>query len=243
MNDPVVVVSDLVRSFGKNAPVVDGVQLEVSGGEVLGLIGPNGGGKSTLLMLIAGLIRPTSGSVLVGGMSADQLALGATGTVGLITAEAGLYPLLTGWENLFYFGGLFGLSRPEIETRARPLPDELGIDAHLDRPSRAYSSGQRPKVSLARALLLEPRLLLLDEPTANLDPVSTRTIHEAVRRQADAGVAVVLATHDLHAAEGICDRVAVMQRFIRSLQTLDGERRVPEPSRLYRLYEANVEET
>ncbi len=236
-----VEVRGLTRSFGKNPPVVDGVDLDANGGEILGLIGPNGGGKSTLLMLIAGLVTPTSGEVKIDGIHSHELALNATGTVGLITAVPGLYPLLSGWENLEYFGGLNAISPAEVRKRAAPLIEELSVGHQLDRQVKEYSSGMQQKVSLVRALLMSPRLLLLDEPTSNLDPVSTHTIHKSVRAQADNGVAVVLCTHDLHAAEAICDRVAVMQRHIRHSSTLPGERRAPEPGHLFQMYETHVD--
>jgi ABC-type multidrug transport system ATPase subunit len=236
----IATATDLTRSFGKAAPVVDGVSLDVHGGEVLGLIGPNGGGKSTLLMLIAGLIRPSKGTVVVEGIPAHELALSQTGRVGLITAVPGLYPLLSGRENLQFFGGLNGLSLAETDAMSAPLLQELGIADQMDRRVAEYSSGMQQKVSLVRALLMKPALLLLDEPTSNLDPVSTHTIHQSVRQQADQGVAVVLATHDLHAADSICDRVAVQQRTLRHVTTLDGERQAPNPGQLYQLYDAWV---
>jgi len=238
----IATATDLTRSFGKNPPVVEGVSLDVNGGEVLGLIGPNGGGKSTLLLLIAGLIRPTSGTVMVGGVNAHDLALTSTGTVGLITAVPGLYPLLTGRENLHYFGGLNGLSKAEINSMSQPLLEELGITDQMDRQIKEYSSGMQQKVSLVRALLMKPKLLLLDEPTSNLDPVSTHSIHQSVRKQADQGVAVVLTTHDLHAADSICDRVAVQQRTLRHVTTLDGERKAPTQGQLYAVYQQWVDQ-
>ncbi len=237
----VVSIQGVEQSFGKQPPVLQDVSLELCEGEVLGLLGPNGGGKSTLLMLMAGLIAPTQGSVIVDGTPAADLALTNSGKVGLITAEPGLYPLLTGWENLYYFGGLFGLSRAEVEARAKPLLEELELDsAALTLRSSGYSSGMRQKVSLARALLLEPRLLLLDEPTSDLDPLSTQTLHAAVRRHADRGVAVGLVTHDLFAASHICNRVVVVGGRVLAEQTLEGERSIPDPGPLYRLYQDTV---
>ena len=236
-----VEVRGLTRSFGRNPPVVQDVDLDIHGGEVLGLIGPNGGGKSTLLMLIAGLVKPTEGTVSINGVVAHELALQTTGAVGLITANPGLYPLLSGWENLFFFGGLNDLTPAAVRQRAQPLLEELGLIGQLDRPLGSYSSGMQQKVSLVRALLMSPQLLLLDEPTSNLDPVATHIIHTAVRRQADAGVGVVLCTHDLHAAELICDRVAVMQRTLRAARALEGERMAPPPGALYGMYEEHVE--
>lgn len=234
MTAPIVVTRGLGRAFGR-ADVLSGVDLEVRPGEVLGLVGPNGGGKSTLLVILAGLVRPTSGTVTVDGIPAHDLAIARTGTVGLITAEPGLYPLLTGQENLAFFGGLFGLSEADIEARAAPLVRELGLDRDLARPVGAWSSGMRQKLSLVRALLLDPKLLLLDEPTANLDAVAAQTIWVAVRRRAEAGIAVVIATHDLLAAERMCDRVAVINRGVADLVTLDGPRGAPEPGRLLAL--------
>jgi ABC-2 type transport system ATP-binding protein len=240
MSEVVARVEGVKKQFGRSDPVLNGVDLEVNTGEVLGLLGPNGGGKSTLLLLLAGLIHPSEGRVTIAGMDASQLATASSGVVGLITAEPGLYPLLTGRENLHYFGGLYGLSPKEVDTRAEPLLEELGIVGQLERPSRGYSSGMRQKVSLTRALLLEPKMLLLDEPTSNLDPISTMTIHEAVRRQADQGVAVVLCTHDLHAAESICDRVVMLKQVVLGSETLKGERCAPPAGQLYQFYAGHV---
>jgi ABC-type multidrug transport system ATPase subunit len=237
----VVSIQGVEQRFGHQPPVLQDVSLELHEGEVLGLLGPNGGGKSTLLMLMAGLIAPTEGTVTVEGTPATDLALTNSGKVGLITAEPGLYPLLTGWENLHYFGGLFGLNRAEVERRAHPLLEELELDqASLALRSGGYSSGMRQKVSLARALLLEPRLLLLDEPTSNLDPLSTQTLHAAVRRHADRGVAVGLVTHDLFAASHICNRVALIGGRVLAEKTLEGARSIPDPGPLYHLYAETV---
>jgi ABC-2 type transport system ATP-binding protein len=229
-----LVARGLRRRFGEAVPV-DGVDLDLSAGEVFGLIGPNGGGKSTLLLLLAGLVAPSEGEVTVDGRATTELAMAATGTVGLVTAEPGLYPLLTGWENLTYFGGLYGLTQTQVRARATPLLDRLQLTAALDAPTARYSSGMRQKVSLARALLLSPRVLLLDEPTANLDPRASHLVHLAVREAADQGIAVALATHDLHAAEHVCDRVAVMDRQLSAPQALTGDRRAPPVGALHRL--------
>ncbi|MBW2253415.1 MAG: ABC transporter ATP-binding protein, partial [Deltaproteobacteria bacterium] len=205
--EPVIVARGLGRTFGKTV-VLQGVDLEVCPGEVLGLIGPNGGGKSTLLLLMAGLVRPTAGEVTVDGLPAHRLAQARTGRVGLITAEPGFYPLLTGTENLQFFGCLFGLTPREVTDRATPLIAEMGLENDLARPVSEWSSGMKQKLSLVRALLLDPKVLLLDEPTANLDALSAQTFYVAVRRRAEQGIALVIATHDLVAAERLCDRVA-----------------------------------
>ena len=241
MAEPVIVVDELSKRF-ESEDILSKVSLTVASGEVLGLIGPNGGGKSTLLLAMAGLIRPTSGTVMVGGIPAHLLATQSSGSVGLITAHAGLYPLLTGRENLRYFGSLYGLSAKQVDKGAQPILERLEVAKHQDRRASEYSSGMLQKMSLARALLLSPRALLLDEPTSNLDPISTQTIHSAVRHQADAGIGVVLCTHNLLAAEFICDRVAVLQQRLLDTADVPPTRRSPDNSRLYQLYVEHVEE-
>lgn len=225
MNEPLVVIEGAGRTFAGRA-VLTGVDLRVAPGELIGVVGPNGGGKSTLLMLLAGLLAPSTGRVRIGGIDACALSLAAAGRVGLVTARPGLYPLLTGRENLWHFGGLFGLSPREVDERAAPLVQALGLGAGFDERVGRMSTGMQQKVSLVRALLLAPPLLLLDEPTANLDPLVARALYAEVRRRVDAGLACVLVTHDLSAAEAVCDRVLIVNgRVERELRFPD--RRAP----------------
>jgi len=235
--EPVIVARGLGRTFGRTV-VLEAIDLDIAPGEVLGLIGPNGGGKSTLLVLLAGLVRPTTGEVTVDGVPAHQLARARTGSVGLITAEAGLYPLLTGVENLQFFGCLFGLTPRRVADRAAPLIAELGLERDLPRPVSEWSSGMKQKLSLVRALLLDPKVLLLDEPTANLDALSAQTFYVAVRKRAEQGIALVIATHDLVAAERLCDRVALVAGTIPHVETMTGPRSAPEPGRLLTLLQS-----
>jgi len=222
---PVVVMEDAGRSFGKRV-VLSGLSLTVSEGEVMGIVGPNGGGKSTLLLLMSGLLRPTAGKVLVCGIEAHALSLAAAGRVGLVTARPGLYPLLTGRENLRHFGGLFGFSPDEVDEKAEPLTRALELTTGFDERVGQLSTGMQQKLSLIRALLLSPKLLLFDEPTANLDPLASRALYVEVRRRADEGLACVLVTHDLFAAEAVCDRVLIIDGKVkRELQFAD--RRAP----------------
>lgn len=224
-NTPVVVMENAGRSFGARA-VLSGLQLTVSAGELVGVVGPNGGGKSTLLLLMAGLLRPTTGRVLVCGSDAWALSLKAAGLVGLVTARPGLYPLLTGRENLHHFGGLFGLSSRQVDEKAEPLARALELTRLDDRVAQ-LSTGMQQKLSLIRALLLSPKLLLFDEPTANLDPVAARTLYAEVRSRADDGLACVLVTHDLSAAEAACDRVLLVDGTIRQELTFASHRAAP----------------
>ena len=211
------------RFDGRTA--LHGVSFHLEPGQVLGLIGPNGGGKSTLLALLAGLGDPDEGSV-----SLDDRPIAVwlgTGAVGLVATDAGLYPLLTGRENLRYFGGLYGMSAADVDAAVAPILAALEVGAAIDRPTRTYSAGMRQKVSLARALMGKPRLLLLDEPTANLDPLSAHTLFRAIRAEADRGVAVVLCTHDLAAVPMLCDRLLVLRQTVIAAPAL--QRRPPPP--------------
>lgn len=208
-SEPVVVLENVSRSFD-NRLVLSGLNLAIAEGEMLGIVGPNGGGKSSLLFLMAGLLRPTEGRVLVSGIEAHALSLTAAGLVGLVTARPGLYPLLTGRENLRHFGGLFGLSPREVDKKIEPLVQTLGLLVGMDERVGRLSTGMRQKLSLTRALLLSPRLLLFDEPTANLDPLASGALFGEVRRRADDGLSCVLVTHDLPAAEAMCDRVLIL---------------------------------
>lgn len=223
--DPVVVMRNAGRTYGTRV-VLSGVSLSVARGEMVGVVGPNGGGKSTLLGLMSGLLRPTEGTVTVCGIEAHALSLTAAGLVGLVTARPGLYPLLTGRENLRHFGGLFGLSPREVDEKAEPLADALGLTDGFDARVGRASTGTQQKLSLIRALLLSPRLLLFDEPTANLDPLAAGVLFTEVRRRADQGLACVLVTHDLSGAEAVCDRAVILDVGIkRELRLTD--RRAP----------------
>ena len=235
---PIVVMENAGRSFG-NRTVLSGLNLTVSGHELVGIVGPNGGGKSTLLLLMAGLLRPTGGRVLVNGIDAFALSLTAAGRIGLVTARPGLYPLLTGRENLRHFGGLFGLSPGEVDRKAEALARPLELDAGLDERVGGISTGMQQKLSLIRALLLSPKLLLFDEPTANLDPLASMALYTEVRRRTDAGLSCVLVTHDLSAAEAVCDRVLIVNGTIRRELTF-GSRKVPDAGPLLTAWKETI---
>lgn len=221
--DAVVTLTEVSKSFGEHE-VLRAINAEVRAGEVVGIIGPNGGGKTTLLMLMAGLLEPTGGTVMVCGTAAHRLALQSAGRVGLVMARPGLYPLLSGWENLEYFGGLFGLDAAGVRAKSTEMLAEFKLTEHMDSRLGTWSTGMQQKLSLVRALLLSPDLLLFDEPAANLDPLAARALYDELRRRADDGLACVLVTHNLQAAQAKCDRVWLVNReLIEEVQTVGGD--------------------
>jgi ABC-2 type transport system ATP-binding protein len=238
---PRLTLNAVSRRYGRREALAN-VTLSVEPGEAIALIGPNGGGKSTLLLLMAGLIAPSQGTVCIDGEDARSLINKARGVVGLITAEPGFYPLLTGEENLRFFGSLWGLPRSVVDQRGRPRAEALGLTEALARPLREWSSGMRQKLSLVRAQLTDPKVLLFDEPTANLDPLAASIVWQAVQDATRDGVAVVFATHDLHAAERAAHRVAVIERTIRHIQPMVRSLEPAAPAPLLHLYQTHTEQ-
>ena len=204
----------LTVQFGQEDPVIDGVTLAVRASEIVGLVGPNGGGKSTLLAALSRRVAPKSGSIQ------------APERLGLVLATPGFYPSLTILENLQFFAALEG---PVGRQALMDLSNTLGIGDLLDRRADTLSSGQAQRAALVRALLSDPSVLLLDEPTANIDAHSAELLHERLRTEAEGGRTIILCTHDLEAARWVCDRVLVLkQRIVEELQT-DGHRAAPGP--------------
>ncbi|MBI4230096.1 MAG: ABC transporter ATP-binding protein [Planctomycetes bacterium] len=191
-----------------------GVDLQVREGEIVGLLGANGSGKSTLLKILATLVLPDAGRVEVGGVDLARQPGEVRRRVGFASAdERSFYWRLTGRENLAFFAAFHGLAPRDADGRIDRLREEIGLDA-LDRRYGEYSTGMRHRLAIARALLHEPRILLLDEPTRSLDPIAADVLRGILRRTLAGrkGCAILLATHDLQEAQGVCDRIALLHR-------------------------------
>jgi sodium transport system ATP-binding protein len=205
------VAEGVVKRFGPVA-AVDGVSLTVWAGEVVGLLGPNGAGKTTTLRMLAGILTPDAGCVRVGGLDIHDRPLDAKRRLGFLSGDTQLYQRLTTREVLRYFGRLYGMSDASIAARAARLIDELEMADFADRPCGTLSSGQKQRANIARAFLHEPDLLILDEPTVALDVISGQFIVESIRRERDAGRAVLFSTHIMSEAEYLCDRILLLHR-------------------------------
>lgn len=207
---PILVASDLVRKF-RSVTAVDGVSLQVGAGEILALLGPNGSGKSTTMSMLAGVIRPTSGTITVAGHSLQGATLQAKQNTGFVPDVGGLFPRLTGWEHLELAARLWGMDS-SWQERARELLTRLDLLEAADRRASTYSKGMTRRLSVVIALLSRPRLLLLDEPFDGVDPTGSESVLELILEAAAQGSAVVVSTHLMDVAERVCDQVAVLAR-------------------------------
>lgn len=190
---------------------VDNITLKVKQGEIFGLLGPNGAGKTTTIKMISSLLRPTSGSIQVAGVDAvlqPTRALRHLGTV--LTGERSVYWKLTGRENLEYFAALYGIPTKVAKARINELLVRFQLEKRADENVEKYSTGMRQRICLAKALLAEPDLLILDEPTAGLDPQSARNLRDIIREIKQEGRTVLLTTHYMEEADQLCDRIAVI---------------------------------
>jgi heme ABC exporter ATP-binding subunit CcmA len=202
----VVEVRGLEKRYGPLRALA-GIDFEVSAGGVLAVVGPNGAGKSTLLRVLAGLLRPNAGTVRVGA-SGDGDRRRARGAVGYLGHATLLYPTLTARENLIFAARLYGVADPR--ARADTLLDEQGLRALADRPAGSFSRGLAQRLAIARGLVHDPSVVLLDEPFTGLDPTSADRLAGRIRGLAEAGRALVLVTHDLARAGALGDRVLLL---------------------------------
>jgi ABC-2 type transport system ATP-binding protein len=207
----VVRARDLTRRYG-DAVAVDGLNLEVRSGELYGFLGPNGAGKTTTLRMLTGLLRPTAGEVEIAGHSMAHEPERARGALGFVPDTPFLYDRLTAREHLAFCAGLFRVTAAAAAIRAEALLKLLELDGAADSRIETYSHGMRQKTALAGALIHDPQVLFLDEPTIGLDPRSARTIKDLLRGFCDRGGAVFLSTHVLEVAERLCDRVGILHR-------------------------------
>jgi ABC-2 type transport system ATP-binding protein len=202
-------VEDVRKRFG-GVQAVDGLSFHVAPGEVFGLLGPNGAGKSTTIGMICGLIRPDEGFVEIGGGSPG--AAGVRTALGVAPQPLAIYEALTARENLHFFGKLYGLRARERSERARELLDFVGLTERGGDRAGGFSGGMKRRLNLACAMMHDPRILLLDEPTAGVDPQSRNSLFEAVERLRNEGRAVIYTTHYMEEAQRLCDRVGVIDR-------------------------------
>ncbi len=206
---PLLEVRHLKKSYGSHLAVAD-VSFDVHAGEVLGLLGPNGAGKSTTMMMIAGALRPDAGEVLLDGTAFDPRNATHRRDLGVVPQDLAIYPELNAWENLRFFGRLYGLRGKVLEERCDQVLSQVGLHDAAHRAAREYSGGMKRRLNFGVALLHMPKLLILDEPTVGVDPQSRNHLMDCVRQVADDGVAVIYASHYMEEVQTLCRRVAII---------------------------------
>ncbi len=232
-----VVAENLVKVFpmpdGGEKRAVDGLSFRVGEGQIYGLLGPNGAGKTTTLRMLSGLMAPTSGSASLAGYDVATNAHDVKRVLGFLTANTGLYQRLTPRELLVYFAQLHRIELREARARADHLIGWLGIGDFAGLRCGALSTGQKQRVNIARALIADPPILVMDEPTLGLDVLSNRVILEFIKRERDEGKTIILSTHYLDEAEGMCDVIGLLHNGnlvaegdLESLRKATGEERL-----------------
>ncbi len=201
----------LERSFGR-VQAVAGVSLAVAEGETYGLLGPNGAGKTTSISMIAGLLEPDAGQVVILGDRMTPRATAAKRHVGLVPQDLAIYPDLTARENLAFFARLYGLERARRDRRIDEVLEVIGLSERAGDRASTYSGGMKRRLNIGIGLLHAPRLLILDEPTVGVDPQSRNAILESVENLASVGMAVLYTTHYMEEAERLCDRIGIIDQ-------------------------------
>jgi ABC-2 type transport system ATP-binding protein len=215
---------DLTRAFGDRV-AVERLTFTAPRGAVFGFLGPNGAGKTTTVRMLAALIAPTSGSAVVTGYRLGEEDHAIRRNVGLLTESPGLYERLSARQNLLFFARLYDLDAARAEAQTERYLRMLGLWDRRDDPVGSFSKGMRQKLAIARALLHEPAIIFLDEPTAGLDPEAARTVREFIKELRAEGRTIFLTTHNLPEADELCDTIAVFRTRLLRIGAPDAPRR------------------
>ncbi|HQO95610.1 MAG TPA: ABC transporter ATP-binding protein [Sedimentibacter sp.] len=202
-------VENLYKNYG-NIRAVDGISFEVKRGEVFGLLGPNGAGKSTTISIISTLVPPTRGEIIFEGESILKNPKNIRQKLGVVPQDIALYPTLSGYENLRFWGNLYGLKGQELKQRINETADIIGLHERLKDKVEKYSGGMKRRLNIGAALLHMPDLLIMDEPTVGIDPQSRSHILDTVLKLNDRGITIIYTTHYMEEAENLCSRICIM---------------------------------
>lgn len=204
-------VNGLKKTFGSHVAVKD-VSFTVRAGEIFGLLGPNGAGKSTTIMMLAGLLEPDAGTIRLDGQDLLVKDRQSRRQMGIVPQDLAIYPNLTARENLQFFGGLYGLSGAALNSRITVVLEQTGLTDRQSDLTSVFSGGMKRRLNFGVALLHQPRLLILDEPTVGVDPQSRAHLLDSVRGLAEGGMSVIYCSHYMEEVQELCDRVAIVDR-------------------------------
>lgn len=209
MTDKVNIVADkLTKKFGAFT-AVDHISFKVHQGEIFGFLGANGAGKTTAMRILSGLLAPTSGSASVAGFDVYRETNKIKANIGYMSQKFSLYPNLTARENMTFYGGIYGMKRKELKEKVEHLIDHLEVSEYSDTQVKDLPLGWKQKIAFSTALLHEPKIVFLDEPTGGVDPITRRQFWDMIYETADQGITVFVTTHYMDEAE-YCDRVSIM---------------------------------
>jgi sodium transport system ATP-binding protein len=214
-----------------------GISFHTKAGQIFGLLGPNGAGKTTILRILSTVLRPSSGSATINGFNVLTQPADVRASIGFISANTAVYDRMTGWEMVEYFGRLHGIARDELTDRMETLFDRLKMNDTRDILGSKMSTGMKQKVSVARALIHDPPVLIFDEATAGLDVLVARALLNTVAELRDRGKCIIFSTHIMREAEKLCDQIAILHRgSILAEGTLDEVRERHQQSDLEELF-------
>jgi ABC-2 type transport system ATP-binding protein len=203
-------LNNLTKIFG-NFTAVNNINLEIRAGDFFGFLGQNGAGKTTTIKMITGLYAPTKGTVNIAGYDIQKNPIEAKNLIGYIPDQPFLYEKLTGREFLYFCGGLYMVDKKELKNKIDETIDQLKIEQWVDKRTEEYSQGMRQRITIASALLHNPKLLVVDEPMVGLDPQSAVVVKRVLTQKASEGVAIFMSTHSLNVAEEVCSRIGIIK--------------------------------
>lgn len=208
---PILALTDVVKTYkGSASPAVAGVSLQLRTGSCLGLLGPNGAGKTTLISMVCGLLKPDSGNLTLDGEAITGTPTPGRHRLGLVPQDIALYPSLTARENLRFFGAMAGLQRKVLEERIECWLEKLGLAQAADKRIETFSGGMKRRCNIIAATLANPALVVLDEPTAGVDPQSRALIHRSLQELNRLGTSLLVTTHLIAEAEALCDDIIIL---------------------------------
>ena len=209
MIEPAIKIEQLTKKY-EDTVAVDNLTLQVEKGELFGLLGPNGAGKTTTISILCGLIKPTSGTAKIYGFDIQKDLQKVKELIGVCIQETAIYPYLSGKENLELFGKLYNMNKKTIKERSNMLLEKMGLKEDAKRVTAKYSGGMKRRLSLSLALIHDPQIAFLDEPTVAMDPQSRHAVWDFIKEQKTKGKTIVLTTHYMEEAEELCDRVGII---------------------------------
>jgi ABC-2 type transport system ATP-binding protein len=209
MNEPSIIIEHLGKKY-QDVTALDDLTLQVAKGELFGLLGPNGAGKTTTINILCGLVKPTTGIGTVCGYDVVKESLKVKDLIGVCIQETAIYPYLTGTENVELFGNLHTMNKAELNARRNMLLTKMGLSEDAKRRAGKYSGGMKRRLSLILALINDPQIAFLDEPTVAMDPQSRHAVWDFLKELKKDEKTIILTTHQMDEAEELCDRVGII---------------------------------